>query len=617
MITSKQWQKIFLYILVLLLFGVISFEKTKSPKPGAISEFGKYEGYSEEKYNGWERTSKYVTMRDSVKIAIDIIRPTIDGKVEENPLPALLNYYSYLRARMENGKVISMVDRSTSLQTLVRHGYIIAIVDSRGRGASFGQVTGPVSMEEAKDGYDIIEWLASQSWCDSNVGMFGHSYSAHIQLMTASLSPPHLKAIFPSMGAFDLYQLIYPGGILRKIILEMVSKNFKWQDFEAPFIHVDEDVDGVYTAAAREQHRENVDPILMANFPFHDSEGEITKPWTLDNPMSHIKRISSSSIAVYHWAGWFDGFPRDVFQYFRNLKNPQKLVIGPWAHSDLDSTVRTERYKLYTIEQLRWFDYWLKDIVNGIMEEPAILYAVINNPGEYTWHSTNRWPLPKIDQADYYFSGGQSESVSSVNDGGLSVKISADKICKDIYKVDYSTSIGKIHLPRAPIQNLNAPDMTPNDLKSLTYTTPLLDTDVTVIGSPVVTLFVSSSFGDGNFYVYLEEIDNDGKSYLITDGCLRASHRKEAKPPFDNMDLPYHRHFEEDIMPIPEDQPVELKFDLMPLSNIFNKGHRIRVSISCANEKWDEILEEKPVPEITIYRNSQLASKITLPVISN
>lgn len=322
-----------------------------------LSEFGKYQGFSEEKYDSWERTSIYVTMRDSVKIAIDIIRPSLDGKVEESPLPVLLNYYSYLRARIKNGKVASLVDRSASLQTLVRHGYVIAIASTRGRGVSFGEVTGPVSMQEARDAYEVIEWLASQLWCDGNVGMFGHSYSAHIQLMTASLSPPNLKAIFPSMGAFDLYQLIFPGGILRKIILEIVSKNFQWQDFEAPFVPVDEDYSSSLADSARANHQENVDPIKMANFPFRDSETDISKPWTLDNPMSHIQGINSSSIAIYHWAGWFDGFPRDVFQYFQNLKNPQKLVVGSWAHSDSDSTVRAERYKLYTIEQLRWFDY--------------------------------------------------------------------------------------------------------------------------------------------------------------------------------------------------------------------------------------------------------------------
>lgn len=183
--------------------------------------------------------------------------------------------------------------------------------------------------------------------------------------------------------------------------------------------------------------------------------------------------------------------------------------------------------------------------------------------------------------------------------------------------MDYSASIGEIHLPRAPIQSLSSPDMNLNDRKGLTYTSPPLDEDVTVIGSPVVTFFVSSNSSDGNFYVYLEEIDNNGKSFLITNGCLRASHRKESEPSFDNMDLPYHRHFEKDIIPIPQGQSVELRFDLLPVSNIFNKGHRIRVSISCANDKWDEIIEEKPVPEVTIYRNSQLASKIALPVLGS
>jgi putative CocE/NonD family hydrolase len=613
-ISEMGYRTVALLIIILTSCGC---QTSRQKSEGRFSEFGMYEGYSEEKYDGWKRNSQYVIMRDGVKIAVDIIRPNQDGKLEEKPLPALLIYYSYLRASVENGKVISLVDQSNTLQDLVCHGYSIVIASTRGRGASFGQVRDPVSMEEAMDAAEIIEWMANQSWCDGNVGMVGHSYSAQIQLMTAGLSPPHLKAIFPSMGSFDLYQLIYPGGIFRRIIPELVSENFYWQDFQATFVSVDADTDGSFAAAARKQHEKNVTPMSLAEFPFHDSEGEISKPWTLDNPMTYIQDINASSVAVYHWAGWHDVFARDVIQYVRNLKNPQKLTIGPWAHSDSDSVIHAERYRLYAIEQLRWFDYWLKGIDNGIMKEPSIYYAVISNPGEYNWCSTDRWPPEGISQVQYYFSKGNEGSVASVNEGALLKIIPKDISDQDIYKIDFTTSIGEIHLPRAPIQSLSAQDMTPNDDKSLTYTTSPLDDNVIVIGSTVVTLFVSTTSDDVNIYAYLEEIDKNGKSFLITDGCLKASHRKESEPSFDNMDLPYHCHFKEDILPMPKGIPVKLRFDLMPIANLFNKGHRIRISISCANNNWDEISEEKPVPKISMYRNQQFPSELLLPVKVN
>jgi putative CocE/NonD family hydrolase len=616
---SKRLSKIGNRIVALLIVVTIlcGCHTNRQKSEVQFSEFGKYKGYSEEKYDGWKRNSQYVTMRDGVKIAVDIIRPAQDGEIEENPLPALLNYYSYLRASLKNDTVLSLVDQSNTLQNLVRHGYSIVVASTRGRGASFGQVRDPVSIDEAKDAAEIVEWMANQSWCNGHVGMVGHSYSAQIQLMTAGLAPPHLKALFPSMGAFDIYQLIYPGGIFRGIIPELVSENFYWQDFQAPFVPVDADTDGSFTAAARKQHEKNVTPMSLAEFPFHDSEGEISKPWTLDNPMTYIQDINASSVAVYHWAGWHDVFARDVIQYARNLKNPQKLTIGPWAHSDSDSVIRAERYRLYATEQLRWFDYWLKGIDNGIMKEPSIYYAVISNPGEYTWSSIDQWPPAGISQVQYYFSNGNDGSITPVNNGALLKYIPVDTSGEDRYKIDYSTCIGKIHLPRAPIQTLSAPDMTPNDEKSLTYTTPSLDNDMIVIGSPVVSLTISSTSDDVNIYAYLEEIDKNGKSFLITDGCLKASHRKESEPPFDNMDLPYHRHFKEDILPMPKGKPVEIRFDLMPIANLFNKGHRIRISISCANDNWDEISEEKPVPEISMYRNKQFHSGLSLPVKIN
>jgi hypothetical protein len=147
----------------------------------------------------------------------------------------------------------------------------------------------------------------------------------------------------------------------------------------------------------------------------------------------------------------------------------------------------------------------------------------------------------------------------------------------------------------------------------LTYTTQPLDEDVTVIGHPVVTLFIKSTAKDGNFYAYLEEVDPDGHSHYITDGLLRASHRAEAAPPFDNMELPFHTHFEEDVQPIPDDKIVKVSFDMMPTANVFNIGHRIRVTITCANAGWDELPSEEPAT-ITLIRNARFPSRIALPI---
>lgn len=612
----REYPKLFTFIFVLLVgASVVSGQKPERVGYRA-SKFGKYVGYTEPVYDEWVRTSRYIEMSDGVKLAMDIIRPAKNGKPVEKPMPVVWNYYLYVRAEVEEGKVVSIVDISETLQTLVKHGYIIVVVDARGKGASYGKNFDPGTREEGKYGYEITEWLAVQPWCNGNVGMCGHSYSANMHFMIAAHAPPHLKAIFPSMGAFDFYQLLYPGGICRKIILEEVTASFRAQEAETPVALVDEDSKGNMLAAAKKQHEDNIMPIEYMNLPYRNSEEGELKSWTINNPMTHVQAVGKSGVAVYQWTGWFDAYARDAWQWFVNLNNPQKITCGPWAHGDHDPIKKEERYRLLAIEMLRWFDYWLKGIDNGIMKEPRINYAIMDETDKWDWQTEDEWPLPGTDAFDYYFSKGRSGSVNSKNDGLLLTENGEEYKGEDIYDVDYTTTVGEFKGPRCPNRGLEDPDMYPNDVKGLTYTTPPLDDDVTVIGHPVVIMYVKSTAKDGNFYAYLEEVDADGYSHYITDGLLRASRRAEAAPPFDNMGLPFHTHFEEDVIYIPEDEVIKLTFDMMPTANVFNKGHRIRVTITCANAGWDELPSEEPAT-ITMMWNARYPSRISLPIVKS
>ena len=150
-------------------------------------------------------------MRDGVHLAVDIVRPAVNGEPVGEPLPLVWTHARYHRAREEGGVVYSLVDRRAFLQLLVQHGYIVAAVDVRGSGASYGRYKGVYSEAETRDAYEMTEWFAAQPWCDGNVGMYGGSYLGMAQYMAASQAPPHLKAIFPSMAGFDLYSLFYTG----------------------------------------------------------------------------------------------------------------------------------------------------------------------------------------------------------------------------------------------------------------------------------------------------------------------------------------------------------------------------------------------------------------------
>jgi putative CocE/NonD family hydrolase len=612
----RNFQQLSTLVLVLLVGASMGLGQKPERVGYSVSKFGKYVGYSQPLYKEWVRQSRYIEMSDGIKLAMDIIRPAKNGKVITKPMPVIWNYYLYVRAEIEEGKVISMVDISETLQNLVRHGYIIVVVDARGKGASYGRNFDPVTADEGKYGYEITEWLAAQPWCDGNVGMFGHSYSANMQFMVAGHAPPHLKAIFPSMGAFDIYQLLHPGGICREIILEKVTDSFQAQEAETQVAPVDEDNNGDMLAEAKKQHEDNVLPIEYSRLPYRSSEEGELKPWTLNNPMAQVQAVSKSGVAVYQWTGWFDAYARDAWQWLVNLKNPQKITCGPWAHGDYDPIKKEERYRLYATEMLRWFDYWLKGIDNGIMNEPRINYAIMDEGNKWSWHSADRWPLPEVEVIEYYFSEGKSGSVNSRNDELLLSRNDEEHEGEDIYPVDYTTTVGEFKGPRCPDRGLEDPDMTSNDVKGLTYTTPPLEDDITVAGHPVVTLYVKSTASDGNFYAYLEEIDPDGYSHYITDGLLRASNRAESVPPFYNMGLPFHTHFEEDVQPISEDEVIRLSFDMMPTANLFNKGHRIRVTITCANAGWDKLPSDEPAT-VTLMRNARFPSHVALPTIKN
>jgi hypothetical protein len=305
-------------------------------------------------------------------------------------------------------------------------------------------------------------------------------------------------------------------------------------------------------------------------------------------------------------------FPRDAFLYFSNLSNPKKIMIGPWAHPELGSLD-------LSTELLRWFDYWLKGIDNGIMNEAPIYYFTMGNGKNSGWHSAWQWPLPSEKRTNYYFEGIRSGSLDSVNDGSLSVALPPSSGGADEYQVDYSATSGKATRWAAGYDVMTQPysqTMMFNDQKGLTYTTPPLTAKVEVTGHPVVHLWVTSSAKDGDFFVYLEDVGEARYSKYITEGNLRASHRAISTPPFENLGLPYHRSYAEDTADLHE-RPVELVFDLLPTSYVFDAGHAIRVTITCADKDTALTPQLDPPPTVHLYREADHASYIVLPIIPN
>lgn len=599
---------VFLFMFALLLLPLAAPAAAQEK----ISQPGEYEGYSEPLYDEWVRISQYVTVRDGTKLAADIFRPSVDGVAVDEPLPVVWTHHRYHRADQDENSLFTILDRAPELRTLIKYGYIVAAVDVRGGGASFGTRSGEFTREEALDAYDVTEWFAAQPWSTGNIGMYGLSYLGITQYMAASTQPPHLKAIFPMMSMFDMYSFVYPGGIFREDFVRAWGAMTLFLDQIDEAAPVDEDTDGSMLAAAMEEHSGNANIFPMAQtHPYRDTLlDETGKPLHLEwSPSSYIDEINASGVAIYHLGGWFDMYPLDTLLWFKNLTVPQKAILLPWSHNG------SEGFDLIA-EHLRWFDYWLKGIDNGIMDEPPITYYVMGAPEDEAWRTTSEWPLPNQQLTPFYFLPGPSGSVDSVNDGLLWLEPPTDPDGKDEYTVDYTTTSGK---PSRWTDGYGGgygySDMTSNDERGLTYTTASLEGDVEVTGHPVVHLWVTATTPDVDLFAYLEEIDEDGESHYLTEGVLRASHRAMGDAPFEYMGLPYHPSMEADVTPLPDGEPVELIFDMQPTSNIFDAGNRIRITITGSDYLNYEAKRHNPTPVISLYLSREYASHIVLPII--
>ncbi|MGV9883863.1 CocE/NonD family hydrolase [Streptomyces sp. NPDC003006] len=561
-----------------------------------------------EAMDGVESSTHYVTMRDGVRIAVDVFRPQRDGQVLAQPLPVLWCHDRYHRSDVVDGITWTKLDTRPWLRQFLDAGYVIAAADARGTGASTGVRGAEFSPEETRDAYDIVEWFAAQDWCDGNVGMYGESYLAVAQFLAAGAAPPSLKAIFPQVALFDLYAFLYPGGVFRHDFARNWGDLVKGLDTGAGTAPVAGDEQAARAAA--EQHRANADIFSRAAaLPYRDSreDGSEEPPYEHQSPSSAVRAVAAAEVPVYQLSGWHDMWVRDAFLWHANLTGPRKLVVGDWSHNG------TAGFDL-AAEHLRWFDHWLKGVDTGIMDEPPIRYRRRGAaPGE-EWRTADTWPPPEVRTRRLYFGKGAAEPVHSVNDGSLLAQAPSRLAGIDEFVVDYTATSGRA---TRWTDGYGGPygyePMTARDRSALTYTTAALQEEVEVTGHPVVRLWATSTHPDGDFFVYLEDIDEEGASHYVTEGVLRASHRALGAAPYDNLSLPYHPCSRGTRLTLPE-EPVELTFDLHPTSHVFRPGHALRIAVTCCDRDNAETPVHHPPPVVQVHRRGAHASHIDLPV---
>ncbi len=555
---------------------------------GRVSKPGAYQGYSEVLYDGYERTSQYVAVRDGTRLAMDLFRPTDRGSVVTAPLPVVWMHTPYNRRTFTTGPTVETYP-GFALR-LLEYGYVVAVVDYRGLYASFGRNVafnrGEWIDAAEMDAYDVTEWLAAQPWSSGKIGMWGCSATGGSQLQAATTAPPHLRAIFPMSCEFDAYPFGVPGGMSPAEGDTRTPPGGSGSSAlrDATAAAVDGAMGRTLLSQAIADHGDNIEN--AGYVPYRDSvAANFPEQWWLkSSPHTYRDAIDQSGIAMYLAANWNEGMTKyGAFFNFNNMKVPTKLIVGPAGHCEW-TNVKTQADLDIVVEELRFFDHWLKDVTNCVMDEPGVHYYTYNAPAGKEWQSSDEWPLPNEKRVRYYF-----------GDRTLGAEAPTAATGSDMFVVRYD------------VTDANRAET------GLVYATEPLAAPVQMTGHAVVELWVASTATDGDFVATVQDVAPDGSatSYFMN-GRLRASHRKLEQAPYDNLGLPWHPHTAASLQPLVPGEPTLLTFDVLPISIVFAAGHRIRVVINFADTQTPAV---RPAPTVTVYRDATHPSFITLPIV--
>ncbi len=561
-----------------------------------------------------EELNQSAPMRDGIELKIDIFRPKTDEK-----FPAIV----YITPYNKSGN-------APRAREFASRGYVVVNADSRGRFESGGDWD-PFTPLHKQDGYDLVEWAAKQPWCTGKVGMFGLSYMGWTQWWTATQGPPSLKAILPEVappdhflncpyqnGIFVCWMMDWAGNMSGRnphsagpgpyggfaVNREAAYRNLPYIDFETTRKHLP-------TTWWKKWMLQNT------------SQGEYWKAIAYQTPEDYA-RVQVPSLAI---TGWFDANMVGTTTNYLGVKNQggseaarsPRMVIGPWEH--IINTRREAAGVDFGPQSLidwngyacRWFDYHLKGIDNGILNDPPIHLFVM---GINEWRTAQEWPLPETVPTRYYLhSGGKANSTAG--DGSLTPEKPATE-SPDRYTYDPENPT-----PDAGFQNghIDGPrDISPSAGRQdvLVYNTPLLEEDVELIGPITAHLFASTSAQDTDWMVRLSDVQPDGRALFLAEGVMRARHRDPHRAGAYNP---------EQLSAITPDEvyPYRIEF-WRPTANRFLKGHRIRIEISSSyypyflrnlNSGEDNLaLATKPVvAQQTIFHDAEHPSHVILPVI--
>lgn len=559
--------------------------------------------------------SCYVTMRDGVRIAIDIHLPP--DHTPSDPIPAILVLTPYYRRFLiADGAPPTEACPNVSLyrDAFVPRGYALVVADTRGTGASEGVREGFRSPLERDDYRELASWIVAQDWSDGRIGATGISYLGAAADFFASTGHPAIKAIAPLFSVWDTYSNhYYPGGILlNRLSTEyealMVGLDhddrtllkayaaFGNSHFRGP-APVDEDVDGTLLAAAIAQHRSNFRmPDFIREFRFKGEGLPYDAAFTSDSfsPCAYAENVRSD-VAVYSVSGWMDGggFSNGAISRFLSLPNAKHhLLLGPWDHGARShcSPFRDRSAPPFPLmgELLRFFDHYLKGMATGLDRESRVHYYTI---GAEDWRESGNWP-PAGEKRMLHLAAGSILAHQAGTEGA------------ETHAVDFSIGSGEdTRYERLAAREVHEYYASWNgrDADMLCFTSPPLGEPIEVSGHPILDIAFQADQSDCALHVYLEQVAPDGTAWYVTEGVLRALHRKTtAMPQMHRTVGPYRSFSRADAEPLPPGEICHATIALLPTSWLFPARHRVRLAISGADaDHYMQVPHGRP-PVLTV-----------------
>ena len=583
--------------------------------------------------------SNYVVMRDGVRLAVSSWFAT-DAT---NATPTVLLSTRYWRGLAYKYDQPNYQPFHRMACFFVARGYSVVIADARGSGASFGTRSAEIFPEEISDIGELINWVSEQHWCDGRVATTGTSYTANTTLASLITHPNALKLGVCRAPDFDWYRHLFaPGGIPNLWFIDVwgqwtaaLDSNDVERLHEAGQLPaeqadnvisvrpVDEDKDRELLSAALAKHGENFNASsLLERMEFIDDGGINETGSHFYDTYLYRKSVEEGQIPVVIRCGWHDAATQlGALTFFKTFNSPSRIILGPWNHGgnfladpfQSGNGEHPEEIPFETVHQLvvNSLDTRFKEdehTGNSICAKGEFGVVEYFTLGENRWKTTDQWPLPNTDHKRLYLAADQK----------LIYKTPDHEAGSDEYKVNPATGTGLNNRWHTQMgRPIFFPDRQEEDKKLLVYDTPPLTADVEITGHPIVHLFVRSSATDGQFFVYLETIDPDGRVRMLTEGQLRGLHRKvsDETPPY-KMFGPYHSLKKQDAQLMIPGEILELSFDLYPISVLLRKEQRIRIAIAGADKDVFAPISGCESPTVKVERNKLYPSHITLPIIS-